>query len=122
MFFIKLVMLALICIPTSVFIESGVIQASERFEPITVNINTSPWFKSFSKYVELYEEETGNKVELNVNPYLGSLEATRNSVRADEGFAHLVVVDNNWLTEFYSGGFLTPLNDIDPNFTLDPSK
>ena len=43
----------------------------------------------------------------------------RNSVRASKGFAHLVIVDNNWVVEFYAGGFLTPLTDIDPGFRLD---
>jgi hypothetical protein len=92
---------------------------AEKVEPITVNINQSPWFDGFRKLVELYETETGNAVKLNVNPYLGSLEASRNSVRASEGFAHLVVVDNNWVVEFYAGGFLTPLTDLDPRFKLE---
>jgi len=35
--------------------------------PITIVINQSPWFDSFRKTVELYEKQTGNKVELDVN-------------------------------------------------------
>jgi len=54
--------------------------AIEKVEPITVNINQSPWFDGFRRLVELYEKESGNSVKLNVNPYLGSLEASRNSV------------------------------------------
>ena len=93
--------------------------AAVKVEPIAVNINQSPWFDGFRKLVELYEKDTGNAVKLNVNPYLGSLEASRNSVRANEGFAHLLVVDNNWVVEFYAGGFLTPLTDLDPRFALE---
>ncbi|MBI3454353.1 MAG: extracellular solute-binding protein [Candidatus Rokubacteria bacterium] len=95
------------------------VDAVEKVSPITVNINQSPWFEGFRRLVELYEKETGNKVNLNVNPYLGSLEASRNSVRAKEGFAHLLVIDNNWVVEFYAGGFLTPITEIDPSFRLD---
>ncbi len=56
--------------------------AAAKAAPITIVINQSPWFESFRKTVELYEKETGNKVELDVNPFAGSLEKQRNSVRA----------------------------------------
>jgi multiple sugar transport system substrate-binding protein len=105
---------------TGVALSVGDVSAGavEKVEPITININQSPWFDGFRRLVEFYEKESGNAVKLNVNPYLGSLEASRNSVRANEGFAHLVVVDNNWVVEFYAGGFLTPLADLDPGFKL----
>ena len=59
--------------------------AQTKVAPITIVINQSPWFDSFRKTVELYEKETGNKVELDVNPFAGSLEKQRNSVRAAPG-------------------------------------
>src|SRR5262245_21211115 len=59
--------------------------AQAKVAPITIVINQSPWFESFRKTVELYEKETGNKVELDVNPFAGSLEKQRNSVRAKQG-------------------------------------
>ncbi len=43
-------------------------RAAEKVAPITVVINQSPWFESFRRVVELYEKESGNKVELDVNP------------------------------------------------------
>ena len=58
---------------------------SASVAPITIVINQSPWFESFRKTVELYEKQTGNKVELDVNPFAGSLEKQRNSVRASCG-------------------------------------
>ena len=57
-------------------------RGAAKVAPITIVINQSPWFDSFRKTVELYEKETGNKVELDVNPFAGSLEKQRNSVRA----------------------------------------
>ncbi len=104
---------------TAMTLWSGPAEAIDKVEPITININQSPWFDGFRKLVELYEKESGNSVKLNVNPYLGSLEASRNSVRAKDGFAHLVVVDNNWVVEFYAGGFLTPLTELDPSFKVE---
>jgi multiple sugar transport system substrate-binding protein len=88
--------------------------------PITIVTNQSPWFDAFSKTVEAYEKETGNKVTLDVNPFAGSAEKQRSSVRAKEGAFDVLVMNSTWLAEFFHGGFLTPLNDIDPAFRIDP--
>jgi multiple sugar transport system substrate-binding protein len=88
--------------------------------PITIVINQSPWFASFAKAVDAYEKETGNKVVLDVNPFAGSAEKQRASVRAKEGQFDLLVMNSTWLAELFHGGFLTPLNGIDPSFKLDP--
>src|SRR4051812_27834943 len=81
--------------------------------PITIVINQSPWFESFRKTVELYEKETGNKVELDVNPFAGSLEKQRNSVRASKGQYDLLIMNSGWFAEMYFGGFVDPITDIE---------
>jgi multiple sugar transport system substrate-binding protein len=91
-----------------------------KVAPITIVINQSPWFAGFSKTVEAYEKETGNKVNLDVNPFAGSAEKQRNSVRAKEGQFDVLTMNALWLAEFYHGGFLAPLNDIDPSYKPDP--
>lgn len=103
------------------FMFGGAAQAQAGKQvPITIVINQSPWFGGFSKVVEAYEKETGNKVTLDVNPFAGSAEKQRNSVRAKEGQFDLLVMNSTWLAEFFHGGFLVPLNDIDPTFKIDP--
>ena len=94
--------------------------AAAAVAPITIVINQSPWFDSFRKTVELYEKETGNKVELDVNPFAGSLEKQRNSVRAARGQYDLLIMNSGWFAEMYFGGFVEPITDIDPGFRLDP--
>jgi multiple sugar transport system substrate-binding protein len=94
--------------------------AAAGVAPITIVINQSPWFDSFRKTVELYEKETGNKVELDVNPFAGSLEKQRNSVRAANGQYDLLIMNSGWFAEMYFGGFVEPITDIDPSFKLDP--
>jgi len=89
-------------------------------EPISVVINQSPWFDSFRQTVELYEKQTGNKVDLDVNPFAGSLEKQRNSVRAAKGQYDLLVMNSGWFAELYFGGFVEAITDIDPSFKLDP--
>jgi multiple sugar transport system substrate-binding protein len=88
--------------------------------PFTIVINSSPWFDGFRKVVEAYEAESGNKVNLDVNPFAGSLEKQRASVRSKDGLFDLLIMNGLYYQEFYYGGFLTPLNDIDPAFRLDP--
>ena len=94
--------------------------AAAKVVPITIVINQSPWFESFRKTVELYEKETGNKVELDVNPFAGSLEKQRNSVRAAQGQYDLLIMNSGWFAEMYFGGFVEAISDIEPGFKLDP--
>jgi multiple sugar transport system substrate-binding protein len=98
----------------------GALAQTAKQTPFTIVINNSPWFEGFRKTVEAYEAETGNKVNLDVNPFGGSLEKQRASVRAREGMFDLLIMNGLYYQEFYHGGFLTPINDIDPGFKLDP--
>ena len=93
--------------------------AQGKVSPITIVVNQSPWFDSFRKTVEAYEKESGNKVELDVNPFAGSLEKQRNSVRAEKGQYDVLIMNSGWFAEMYFGGFVEALSDIDPNFKLD---
>lgn len=93
---------------------------AQSVAPITIVINQSPWFESFRRTVEQYEAETGNRVELDMNPFAGSLEKQRNSVRAASGQYDILIMNSGWFTEMYAGGFVTPITDIDPSFQLDP--
>lgn len=99
--------------------RTGVAQATPA-APITMVINQSPWFDGFRKLVEQYQHETGRRIELDVNPYAGSLEKIRNSLRASAGSYDLLAIDNNWMVEMFAGGFLMPIHDIAPAFRLDP--
>jgi multiple sugar transport system substrate-binding protein len=93
---------------------------AQSVAPITIVINQSPWFESFRRTVEAYEVATGNKVELDVNPFAGSLEKQRNSVRSSEGQYDILIMNSGWITEMYAGGFVEAITDIDPGFKLDP--
>ncbi|WP_108502613.1 ABC transporter substrate-binding protein [Paracoccus indicus] len=88
--------------------------------PITIVINQSPWFPGFQAVVEKYEEETGNTVNLDVNPFAGSLEKQRTAVRADESPFDILIMNAGFFVEFYKGGFMQPLAEVDENFALAP--
>ncbi|MGV3652495.1 MAG: extracellular solute-binding protein [Devosia sp.] len=88
--------------------------------PINVVINQSPWLEGFAGMVDLYEQETGNTVALDINPYAGSLEKQRNAVRSERSEFDLLIINGIFYPEMYHGGFLEPLKAIDPDFDLDP--
>ncbi len=86
--------------------------------PISIVINSSPWYAGFEKAVGLYEQQTGNKIKLDVVPFGGLLEKARNAVRSGQSPYDILTLDTQWTIEFYEGGFLSPLKEIDPAFDL----
>jgi multiple sugar transport system substrate-binding protein len=86
--------------------------------PITVLIGSTPWYPAFEKVVGLYEDQTGNKIKLDVTPFGGILEKGRNAVRSGQSPYDLMMLDTQWTIEFYEGGFLAPLNEIDASFDV----
>src|SRR5215467_5755925 len=86
--------------------------------PITVLISSTPWYPAFEKVVGMYEQQTGNKIKLDVVPFGGLLEKARNAVRSGQSPYDLLMLDTQWTIEFYEGGFVTPLKDVDPAFDL----
>ena len=86
--------------------------------PITVLIGSTPWYPAFEKVVGTYEEQTGNKIKLDVTPFASILEKARNATRSGQSPYDLMMLDTQWTIEFYEGGFLSPLKDIDASFDL----
>src|SRR5690606_38074351 len=72
--------------------------------PINVVISQSPWLEGFAGIVELYEQDTGNSVTLDVNPYAGSMEKQRNAVRAERSEFDLLIINGIFYPEMYHGG------------------
>jgi multiple sugar transport system substrate-binding protein len=88
-------------------------------QPITILISASPWYDGFQSVVGLYEKQTGNKVDLEVTPFPGMLAKARTAVRsAGKSPYDLINVNSPWTIEFYQGGFLEPLKEIDPAFEV----
>lgn len=94
------------------FVEVG------KQEAMTILVPAAPWLPAFTKIVELYEEQTGNKIKLDVHPYGGVLDKARNDLRGGTGTYDVVLLDNTWIVEMYEGGFLSPLKEIDPTFDV----
>jgi len=86
--------------------------------PITIVTPSAPWYPAFEKAVDLYEKQTGNSVKLDVVPFVGILEKARNAVRSGQSPYDLLMLNSPWTVEFYEGGFLSPLKEIDPAFDV----
>src|SRR5215212_2378128 len=84
-------------------------------EPITILTPSTPWLPAWTKMVELYEAQTGNKIKLDVNPFNGVLDKARNDLRSG-GAYDVVLLDTQWTIEMYEGGFLTPFDEIEAGY------
>ena len=96
------------------------IEGSKPQPPITILINESPWLPGFEALVKKYVEDTGNQVTLNRTPFNGMLEKSRNAVQASESEFDILTLNEQWYVQFYAGGLVTPIKEIDPSFELDP--
>jgi multiple sugar transport system substrate-binding protein len=86
--------------------------------PMTILVASTPWYPAFEKVVGLYEQQTGNQIKLDTTPFGGMLEKARNAVRTGKSPYDLMFLDTQWTIEFYEGGFLVPLKEIDASFDL----
>ena len=86
--------------------------------PITVLIGSTPGYPAFEKVVAAYEQHTGNPIKLDVTPFASILEKARNATRSGQSPYDLMMLHTQWTIEFYEGGFLTPLKDIDATFEM----
>jgi multiple sugar transport system substrate-binding protein len=88
---------------------------------LRVLISQSPWLNAFIALTDDYEKETGVHFKMDVTPFGGMLEKTRNSLRAKSGDYDIVNVNSSGIAEIYAGGFIKPLKEIDPQFSLPES-
>ena len=95
-------------------------QELKPLPPITILINESPWLAGFEALVKKYVSDTGNAVNLNRTPFNGMLEKSRNAVQASESEFDILTLNEQWYMQFYAGGLVSPIKDIDPSFELDP--
>lgn len=87
--------------------------------PISVPTNSSSWLPSYQKIVQVYEKETGNKVNLNVSTFAGLLTQETNAISNKSDAFDLFQINEGWTGQFYDSGWVVPLTEVDPDFTWD---
>ena len=106
---------------TSLVLGTGVRAQAAKQVPITIVINQSPWFDELPQdRRSSTRRRRGNKVNLDVNPFAGSLEKQRNSVRAEQGPVRPADHERAGSAEMYFGGFVDADQRHRPGFKLDP--
>jgi multiple sugar transport system substrate-binding protein len=87
---------------------------------ISIAINDSPWLPSFEQIVRVYQEETGNVVNIRAFPFEGLLSKELNAVNNKTGEFDLLNLHGAAAPTFYRGGFIAPLEEIDSGFEWPP--
>ena len=95
-------------------------EAFPSYDPVTVLIPEEPWFSAMKKLADVYEDETGNVVNLSVTPFQGMVQKSINSIQAPESEFDIIVLNEALYPMFYASQWVVPFNDIDPDFELDP--
>ena len=88
-------------------------------DSLTILVHQAPWLPGFEAVVDAYEEQTGNTIELNITPYPGLLQKVLNATTAATSEFDIVEIDEVWTGQIYSGGLVTPIADIKPDFVFD---
>ncbi|NPV54246.1 MAG: extracellular solute-binding protein [Firmicutes bacterium] len=102
------------------FGEVVILDLASAEKTISIAIADSPWLPGFRSLIDLYEQETGNRIKLNVFPFTGLLEKELTAVNAKTSEFDIINLNEGWYSTFYAGGLVSPLTDIDPSFKLDP--
>lgn len=87
---------------------------------ITVPTAQSPWLDSYQKIIALYQQETGNRVNLRVFPFAGLLTQQTEAVQNKSLVFDVFQVNESWTGVFYDRGWVIPLREVDPSFSWDP--
>jgi multiple sugar transport system substrate-binding protein len=83
---------------------------------ITVATASTPWLASYQKVVSLYQQETGNQVNLQVFPFAGLLTQQANAIQNKSGAFDVFQINEGWTGAFYDRGWVLPLSAVQPKF------
>lgn len=79
----------------------------------------APWLSGYQATIEKYEQETGVKVNLTAFPFDGLLTQEANAAQSGSNAFDLLLINEQWVGQFYDNGWVQPISDIDPDFSWD---
>ncbi|PSL05262.1 multiple sugar transport system substrate-binding protein [Haloactinopolyspora alba] len=85
--------------------------------PITAVLPEAPWLDSFRQVVSVYEDETGNTVDVRVFPFDAVPTQAFNAVSQRSKEFDIFTLAEGFVGQFYSSEVLAPMTEIDPSFT-----
>lgn len=100
---------------------SGSSEQSDGAEITELNLPAveAPWLSGYQAMIERYEKESGVKVNLTSFPFDGLLTQEANAAQSGSNAFDLMLINEQWVGQFYDNGWVQPLADIDPDFSWD---
>jgi multiple sugar transport system substrate-binding protein len=108
---------ALVVVMLIVALFCSVVNA--QVQSITVAVNTAPWLPAFRELAKKFEQDTGVKVDIRAFPFTGLPEKVLAACLSETSEFDVVTLAEGSVSSFYGGGFLMPINEIDPTFKPD---
>ena len=87
---------------------------------MVVPVNRSPWLSAYQQVVSQYQDETGVQVDLREYPNAELRTQYVNDIQQGTHTFDLFQISEGNTAEFYANEWVQPLNEIDPDFSLDP--
>lgn len=100
---------------------TGGSQEGDDASAISIPVADAPWLPSFQKTVQAYQEETGNTVKLQVYPFDGLLSKQLNAANSKSDEFDIFCLNEQWCTQFYDGGFVSPFEEVNSDFSMPSS-
>ncbi len=101
---------------------TAVTTTKAKVEQLTIAAQTAPWMTSLRQTTDLYPQETGTKINWEIHPSLDAMMAKqREAATVGSGVYDLFMWPSAYSAFFLSQGYVTPLQDVDPNFKPDPN-
>lgn len=94
-------------------------QALAGGETLTIPVNRSPWLPAYKDLVAEYERETGVRIELREFPNEELRTQQINDVQQGTNTFDIFQMDEPFMLEFFSNGWVKPFTDVEPGFALD---
>jgi multiple sugar transport system substrate-binding protein len=88
---------------------------------LVVPTNQSPWLGAYRTVAAQYEAASGVRITLREFPYDGLRTQMTNAIQNQNLVFDVYQLDEPWTHQFYDNGWVTPLNEVDPQFALDPA-
>jgi multiple sugar transport system substrate-binding protein len=116
----KLIAVAIVAALAAVTVPPTAVSANEG-TTLVVPVNQSPWTNAYRALVAEYTKKTGVKIDLRVFPYDELRTQMLNDIKAGTNTFDVYQMDEVFLHEFFSNGWVKPLRSVDPNFKMDPA-
>lgn len=90
--------------------------STSAVKELVVATAVSPWLPAYRAVTQMYEKESGVKITLREFPFAGLLTQQINAIQQKSNAFDIFQINEGWVGQFYSQGWIQKLNDIDPNF------